>query len=198
MHPRRYETLILLSPNLTPAELEAFKTKVEQILEKDGAKVVRFEDWGRKALAYPVKKELHGHYVLYDFQAMPQTEAELKRNLKIDEIVHKHLTILLNAKFTDQMFEEEKARLLTKSQKKEEGPKEGEGDDRFDGRSGYYDGHGIRPRDGDRDQDRRYRDRDRDRDNYDSRPSPRRPAVITKTQRDPDPGPEDDGSLPDD
>jgi small subunit ribosomal protein S6 len=196
MHPRRYETLILLSPNITPAELETFKTKVEQILEKDAAKVVRFEDWGRKPLAYPVKKELFGHYVLYDFQAMPDTEAELKRNLKIDELVHKHLTILLDPQFTDQKYDEEKARILAKSQKKEEALKDGEPEDRFDGRQGYYDGHGIRPRDGVWDLDRWYRDRDRDRDrdSYDSRPrrSPG-PVGITKT-----PQPEDDDNLPDD
>jgi small subunit ribosomal protein S6 len=177
MHPRRYETLILLSPNLSPVELETFKTKVEQILEKGRAKVVHFEDWGRRALAYPVKKELHGQYVLYDYQGSPATEAELKRNLKIDEFVFKHLTLLIDSEFTDVKFEEEKERLLLKSQKKDEPPREGEGEDRYDGRQGYYDSRGRnRNRDDDevgywgRSHDNRNRDSYDSRDNRDNRP----------------------------
>ncbi|MDR2405141.1 MAG: 30S ribosomal protein S6 [Deltaproteobacteria bacterium] len=119
MHPRRYETLILLSPNLTPAELDNFKAKVDGILEAGNAKVVQMEDWGRKMLAYPVHKEHYGIYILYDYQGLPAVEAELKRNLKIDENVFKSLTMVLDRQFTDQRFEEEKERLLAKSQKKE-------------------------------------------------------------------------------
>jgi small subunit ribosomal protein S6 len=119
MHPRRYETLILLSPNLSPVQKETFKVKVEQILESGGAKVLRFEDWGRRALAYPVHKELHGQYMLYDYQGEPKVEAELKRNLKIDEFVFKHLTLILDTKFTDEKFEAEKEKLLAAATKKE-------------------------------------------------------------------------------
>jgi small subunit ribosomal protein S6 len=127
-HPRRYETFILLSPNLSPVNLESFKMKVEQILEKGNSKIVNFEDWGRRQLAYPVRKELHGHYVLYDYQAFPATEAELKRNLKLDEQVFKFMTLLLDPKFTDAKYEDVKAKLLAKSQKKEspDAPREGE------------------------------------------------------------------------
>jgi small subunit ribosomal protein S6 len=120
MHPRRYETLILLSPNLSPIDMEKFKTKVAGILDAGNAKVVQIEDWGRKMLAYPVHKEHYGIYVLYDYQASPAVEAELKRNLKIDENVFKSLTLVLDRQFTDQRFEEEKERILAKSQKKEE------------------------------------------------------------------------------
>jgi small subunit ribosomal protein S6 len=98
MHPRRYETLILLAPGLET--LEAFKTKVEGILEAGGGQLVRFEDWGRRRLAYPVQKELYGHYLLYDYQGGPALAAELERNLKIDEKVFKYLTLVLAKKFT--------------------------------------------------------------------------------------------------
>ncbi|MDR2340648.1 MAG: 30S ribosomal protein S6 [Deltaproteobacteria bacterium] len=122
MHPRRYETLILLSPNLGPADLDRFKDKVEQILEQGKARILQTEDWGRKVLAYPVKKEHYGIYVLYDYQAMPAVEAELKRNLKIDENVFKSLTLVLERQFTDERFEQEKEKILSKPQKKEPQP----------------------------------------------------------------------------
>ncbi len=102
MHPRRYETLIMLSPNLAAEEMDAFKKKVESIIEAEGGKVVAFEDWGRRRLAYPVHKELFGSYLLYDFQGSPALAAELERNLKIDEKVFKYLTLVLSKKFTDE------------------------------------------------------------------------------------------------
>ncbi|MDR2199455.1 MAG: 30S ribosomal protein S6 [Deltaproteobacteria bacterium] len=128
MHPRRYETLILLSPGMSPVDLDKFKAKVENILESGGARVLQTEDWGRKVLAYPVRKEHYGVYLLYDYQALPAVEAELKRNLKIDENVFKSLTLLLDRQFTNERFEQEKEKILAKAQKKEApaAPPEGE------------------------------------------------------------------------
>jgi ribosomal protein S6 len=119
MHPRRYETLILLSPSLSPADLDAFKARVEGILADGKARILQTEDWGRRVLAYPVKKQHYGIYVLYDYQASPEAEAELKRNLKIDENVLKSLTLILDKRFTDERFEQERERVLAKAQKKE-------------------------------------------------------------------------------
>ncbi|MDR1165518.1 MAG: 30S ribosomal protein S6 [Deltaproteobacteria bacterium] len=119
MHPRRYETLILVSPNLTSEEYSSFKKKVEQILSDGRAQILRSEDQGRKTLAYPVKKELHGNYYLFDYQSTPEVSAELKRNLKIDEVVYKHLTVVLDYAFTDERFAAEKARIAAKTLKKE-------------------------------------------------------------------------------
>ncbi|MDR2352446.1 MAG: 30S ribosomal protein S6 [Deltaproteobacteria bacterium] len=105
MHPRRYETLILLSPQITQEQSEAFINKVNRILEKGNAKLVRFEDWGRKPLAYPVRKSLYGNYMLFDYQAFPEVAFEIKRNLKIDELVYKHLTLVLDRQFTEERFQ---------------------------------------------------------------------------------------------
>ena len=101
MHPRRYETFIMLAPNLEAEVMETFKNKVDGIMASEGGQLVKFEDWGRRRLSYPVKKELYGHYLLYDFQGSPGLAAELERNLKIDEKVFKYLTLVLEKKCTD-------------------------------------------------------------------------------------------------
>jgi small subunit ribosomal protein S6 len=119
MHPRRYETLILLSPNLNPVDLDKFKDKIQGILDQGNAKIVLMEDWGRKMLAYPVHKEHYGIYLLYDYQAMPEVESEIKRNLKIDENVFKSLTLVLDRQFTDERYEKEREKALIKIQKRE-------------------------------------------------------------------------------
>ena len=119
MHPRRYETLILLAPNLEAGVLEAFKSKVDGILDAGGGALVRFEDWGRRRLAYPVQKEMFGYYLLYDFQGGPALAMELERNLKIDEKVFKYLTLILAKKFTDEDLAAARDKLLAEAAKRE-------------------------------------------------------------------------------
>lgn len=119
MHPRRYETMIMLAPNLEAQELDAFKTKVDNIMSTGGGQLVSFEDRGRRRLAYPVKKEMYGQYLLYDFQGSPALSAELERNLKIDEKVFKYLTLILDKKFTDEDLAEAKEKLLAEAARRE-------------------------------------------------------------------------------
>lgn len=119
MHPRRYETLIMLSPNLAAEDMETFKNKVDTIMAADGGQTVRFEDWGRRRLSYPVKKEMFGHYLLYDFQGSPKLSAELERNLKIDEKVFKYLTLVLDKKFTDEDLTAARDKLVAEAARRE-------------------------------------------------------------------------------
>ena len=119
MHPRRYETMIMLSPNLAAEEMETFKNKVDSIMTAGEGQVVRFEDWGRRRLSYPVKKEMFGYYLLYDFQGSPALSAELERNLKIDEKVFKYLTLVLDKKFTDEDLVAAKEQLVAEAAKRE-------------------------------------------------------------------------------
>ena len=119
MHPRRYETLLMVAPNLAPEELEAFKNKVDGIISQGGGQIVRFEDWGRRRLAYPIKKEMYGCYFLYDYQGSPELSNELERNLKIDEKVFKYLTLVLDKTFTAERLAEAKERLITEAAKRE-------------------------------------------------------------------------------
>lgn len=119
MHPRRYETMIMLAPNLEASEMETFKNKVDGIMSAGGGQLVRFEDWGRRRLSYPVRKEMYGYYLLYDFQGSPELSNELERNLKIDEKVFKYLTLVLDKKFTDEDLAAAKEKLLAEAARRE-------------------------------------------------------------------------------
>jgi small subunit ribosomal protein S6 len=110
---------MLLSPNLGKPDLEVFKTKIDGILTQGQGQLVRFEDWGRRRLAYPVKREIYGIFLLYDFQGSPALCAELERNLKIDEQVFKFLSLVLEKDFTDQRLEETRAQLTKDAQKRD-------------------------------------------------------------------------------
>ena len=119
MYPRRYETISMLAPNLVVEVMETFKNKVDGIMASEGGQLVKFEDWGRRRLSYPVKKELYGHYLLYGFQGSPGLAAELERNLKIDEKVFKYLTLVLEKKFTDEDLVKAKEALMAEAARRE-------------------------------------------------------------------------------
>ena len=116
---RRYETLILLSPTMGAELIEAFKAKVEGIVTAAKGSVVRFEEWGRRRLAYPVNKETHGYYVLWDYRAVPSTAAEIERNCKIDEKVFKYLTLALESNFTEERLQQVIENLANEASRKD-------------------------------------------------------------------------------
>jgi small subunit ribosomal protein S6 len=110
---------MLLSPNLSTEQLTAFKAKVDGILAKGEAQIVRFEERGRQKLAYPVKKELFGYYILYDYRSKAELAFELERNLKIDEQVFKYLTIVLDKNFTEEKYQAVLDNMASEAAKKE-------------------------------------------------------------------------------
>ncbi|MDY6852817.1 MAG: 30S ribosomal protein S6, partial [Thermodesulfobacteriota bacterium] len=91
MEQRRYETLVLLSPDLSSEELDQLKTKFTDIIDQLQGRLIRLDDWGRRQLAYQVKKQLYGYYYLMDFMGTPSLLAEMERQMRLDERVFKFL-----------------------------------------------------------------------------------------------------------
>lgn len=119
MKTRRYETLILLHPDLSPEELEQIKQKITDIIESMSGKIIMIDDWGRRRLAYPVKKQMYGQYLLMELMGTPELLAELERNLGIDERVFKHLSLILDRNFTEEKYQQELDRIKDEKAKRE-------------------------------------------------------------------------------
>ncbi len=96
---RHYETIYIISPELPDEDIAAVVDKFRAIIEDGGGTMVKVEDWGRRRLAYEVKKFHKGYYVLFDYGATPAAVAEMERNFKIDERVIRYLTVLLDEEF---------------------------------------------------------------------------------------------------
>jgi small subunit ribosomal protein S6 len=90
---------------MTADQLAAVKAKIEDIIVKGNGQIVRVEERGRQKLAYPVRKELYGYYILYDYRAQANLASELERNLKIDEKVFKFLTLVQDKNFSDERYQ---------------------------------------------------------------------------------------------
>jgi len=73
--------------------------KIKAVVTSNGGSVLSYVPWGKKKLAYTVKKRTRGHYVLMEYAGGSQLVAELERNMRLDERVLKFITVLLDERF---------------------------------------------------------------------------------------------------
>ncbi|HTZ35362.1 MAG TPA: 30S ribosomal protein S6 [Stellaceae bacterium] len=146
-----YENVFIARQDISGAQVDALADQFTQLVADNGGEVKKRENWGLRNLAYRMKKNRKGHYVLFNLDAPPAAVAELERTMRINEDVLRYLTIRVDAL--------------------EEGPSpimlnRGSRDDR--------------PRRGDRDRDRdRYEERREER--REERPYPERAPSASET-----------------
>jgi small subunit ribosomal protein S6 len=92
---RTYETIFIVHPEVTGDDLTAVIDKYKSILTDQGANVLKAENWGTRTLAYTVKKQAKGCYILVVFDAEPTVIAEFERRMRIDDKVIKFQTVLM-------------------------------------------------------------------------------------------------------
>lgn len=83
----QYEIAVLYHPDLE-IDLEKASTKVEKILADNGAKIIKTDNWGRRKLAYPIKKQEFAVYVFYTLEMPADNIAKVEQTFNItDEII---------------------------------------------------------------------------------------------------------------
>ena len=92
---RRYETVFIVKSTIGEDEITAIIDKVSSIITGDGGTVLKVDKWGLKKLAYLIKKESQGYYLLMDYAAVPDAVAEIERIFKIDDRLLKYMTLKL-------------------------------------------------------------------------------------------------------
>jgi small subunit ribosomal protein S6 len=93
---RNYELGFILHPNVEQTDVTQAVEKVGQYITASGGQVTSVDVWGRRALAYPIRKQREGTYVFLQAQIGPQAVGELERNLKLDEAILRYLLICLD------------------------------------------------------------------------------------------------------
>ena len=106
---RHYETIFIVHPDLTEEDTTAVVDKFRGILEDGGGFLVKEDHWGRRRLAYTVKKLNKGYFVLFEYGAEAPVVTEMERNFKIDEQVIRYLTVKLSDNFDQQAMAQAKA-----------------------------------------------------------------------------------------
>ncbi len=94
---KNYETVFILTPVLSEAQIKEAVGKYVDLIKGKGAKIVSEENWGLKKLAYPIQKKSTGFYNLIEFTAENgQLIADLELALKRDEKILRFLTVKLD------------------------------------------------------------------------------------------------------
>jgi small subunit ribosomal protein S6 len=89
MHQKKYDVIYIMEPDSSAEDLSAVSSKIEQIVTDAKGSILKKDDWGKRRLAYLVKKHREGHYVFFHVTMEPETVAEVARNLRLLEKVIK-------------------------------------------------------------------------------------------------------------
>ena len=92
---RKYETLLLLSPELTVEEREKVLGVMSGVIEREGGVILATDHWGMRDLAYPVRKHMRGYFVRYEYTGPSPLVAELERNIRIVDGIYKFTSVKL-------------------------------------------------------------------------------------------------------
>lgn len=118
---RQYETIYIVNPNLDADSLKEVVTKFSDLIKKLKGYIVNVNEWGKRRLAYEVKKFDRGYYVVLNFCGLPGVVQELERSLDLDDRVLKYLTVKMGE---DVDPEDLISKRQEREDKTEESPKE--------------------------------------------------------------------------
>lgn len=82
---RRYEVMVILDPSLDERTVAPSLDQFLAVVRNDGGTVEKVDVWGRRRLAYEIKKKPEGIYAVIDLTAKPETVKELDRQLNLNE-----------------------------------------------------------------------------------------------------------------
>ncbi len=88
----KYESVVIVNPNLEEESIKKLINKFSDLINADG-KVASVEEMGKRKLAYEIRKNKEGFYIVIKFEAKPELIAELERNYRITDEVIKFLVV---------------------------------------------------------------------------------------------------------
>ncbi len=107
---RRYETFIIIDPDLSDEERSPIFEKVKDLIQQEECLLVMLDEWGVRRLAYEIKKKPRGYYVRLDYCGTGKLVDEMERFFRIDDRVMKYMTVLLDKYADIELIKEEMAK----------------------------------------------------------------------------------------
>ncbi len=98
---RNYEIIFMVHPDQSE-QVPGMIEKYTGILEQNGGKIHRMEDWGRRQLAYPIEKLHKAHYVLINTEATAEAVEELETIFRFNDIILRNLVMRTKAAVSEQ------------------------------------------------------------------------------------------------
>ncbi len=101
-----YESVLIARQDLGASQVNALVENLSEVLKREGGEVVKTDNWGLKNLAYRIKKNRKGHYVLLNIVAPAKAIFEYERLMRLNEDVIRYMTIKVD-EFNNEMASDE-------------------------------------------------------------------------------------------
>ncbi len=88
-----YECVFIARQDVSATQVDSLSDTFEQIISDNGGSVERREYWGLRTLAYRIKKNRKGHYVMFNLDAPSDAIQEMERNMRLNEDVLRYMTV---------------------------------------------------------------------------------------------------------
>ena len=99
-----YENTVVARQDLAEKELKEIKEKYNLLINNSSGKVIKIEDWGLMSLAKKIKKYKKGFYIHYKFEGNSATIDEIKKKIKVDRAIIRHLIVKYKRLDTENEF----------------------------------------------------------------------------------------------
>ncbi len=93
MANRVYEMMYIAEPDSTDDHIEKLNSAISELIETQGGSVVKVEDMGRRRMAYKIKKNTEGRYVLFEIEGSGKEIAELERRMRVNDTIFRYITV---------------------------------------------------------------------------------------------------------
>ncbi len=103
MEQRLYETTVVLDPQLDQSKIEEFVNQVQKTITDAGGTIRKVDHWGKKRMAYEIKKRQYGYYIYFLYESDGKIVAPMERTFRLNESVLRYLTVKLDKKAIRQM-----------------------------------------------------------------------------------------------
>jgi len=103
-----YESVLIARQDLGASQVNSIVENLSSVIKKEGGEVVRVDNWGLKNLAYRIKKNRKGHYVILNIAAPASAIAEYERVMRVNEDIIRYMTVKVD-QFTTVNSDKESA-----------------------------------------------------------------------------------------
>ncbi len=90
---QKYESVLIARQDLGASQVNNIVSELSDVIKKEGGEVVKVDNWGLKTLAYRIKKNRKGHYVLMNISAPASAIAEYERVMRFNEDIIRYMTL---------------------------------------------------------------------------------------------------------
>ena len=90
---RNYEGVFIVSSDLSVETSKGVVSQIQELISKNGGRIEGLQEWGRRRLAYKIKKKQEGNYMILNFQIDPKQTKKLEQSFKLNDYILRYLLV---------------------------------------------------------------------------------------------------------